>query len=150
MLDDFFDHRFTLRYLREGVTGPHMDAFAAALADQGFTIGWARGLLRGVAHLGHWLQEQPTALAALDEGVMEAFRAHLSRCRCVRRNKGRLYYCRSGSNRFLAWAREQGLVRTPASAERVPLLIQNFEAWMREHRNVAPSTLCDAYRLHLL
>jgi site-specific recombinase XerD len=67
----------------------------------------------------------------------------------VRRNKGRFYYCRSGSNRFLAWAREQDLVRTPAPAKQVPLLIQNFEAWMLEHRNVAPSTLTEAYRLHL-
>jgi integrase/recombinase XerD len=149
MVNHFFEHPFTLRYLREGVTGPHMDAFAAALADQGFTVGRARALLCGVAHLGHWLQKRRTPLVALDEGVVEAFRAHLSRCRCVRRNKGRLYYCRSGSNRFLAWAREQDLVRTPSPAERVPLLIRNFEAWMLQHRNVAPSTLTVAYRLHL-
>ena len=149
MIDDFFEHPYTLRYLRGGVTGPHIDAFAGALAEQAFTIGRARALLRGVAHLGRWLQKRRTPLAALGEGVLEAFRAHLSRCRCVRRNKGRLYYCRSGSNRFLTWAREQGLVSASAPAAPVPPLIRDFEAWMLQHRNVAPSTLTVAYRLHL-
>jgi len=149
MIDDFFEHPYTLRYLRGGVTGPHIDAFAVALAEQGFTIGRARGLLRGVAHLGRWLQKRRTPLAALDEGVVEVFRAHLSRCRCGRRNKGRLYYCRSGSNRFLTWAREHHLVSAPMPADPVPSLIQDFEAWMLRHRNVAPSTLTVAYRLHL-
>jgi integrase len=102
MIEDFFEHPYTLRYLCSGVTGPRVDAFAVTLTEQGFTKDRARGLLRGVAHLGRWLQKRGTPLVALDEGVLEAFRAHLSRCRCVRRNKGRLYYCRSGSNRFLS------------------------------------------------
>jgi integrase len=149
MIENFFEHPYTLRYLRSGATGPHIDAFAVTLVEQGFTRDRARGLLRGVAHLGRWLQKRRTPLVALDEGVLEAFRAHLSRCRCGRPNKGRLYYCRSGSNRFLAWAREQGLVKTPVPVEPIPALIQAFEAWMLQHRNVAPSTLTVAYRLHL-
>jgi site-specific recombinase XerD len=149
MIDDFFEHPYTLCYLRGGVTGPHIDAFSVTLAEQAFTIDRARALLRGVAHLGRWLQKRRISLTALDEGVLEAFRKHLSRCRCVRRNKGRLYYCRSGSNRFFAWARERGLVSTPVLADRVPPLIQDFEAWMLQHRNVARSTLTVCYRLHL-
>jgi integrase/recombinase XerD len=149
VIEDFFEHPYTLRYLRSGAAGPHIDAFAVALAEQGFTRDRARALLRGVAHLGHWLQTRRTSLVSLDEGILESFRAHLSRCRCVRRNKGRLYYCRSGSNRFLAWARAQGVVSTPTPGEEVPVLIQDFEAWMLQHRNVAPSTLTVAYRLHL-
>jgi integrase len=149
MIEDFFEHPYTLRYLRSGVTGPHIDAFGVRLAEQGFTKDRARGLLRGVAHLGRWLRKRRTPLVGLDEGVLEAFRAHLSRCRCVRRNKGRLYYCRSGSNRFLAWAREQGLVRTSVPVEAVPPLIQEFEAWMIQHRNVAAATISTGYRLQL-
>lgn len=131
------------------MTGPHIDAFGVTLAEQGFTKDRARALLRGVAHLGCWLQERRPPLVGLDEGVLEAFRGHLSRCRCVRRNKGRLYYCRSGSNRFLAWAREQGLVRTSVPVETVPPLIQEFETWMIQHRNVAATTISTGYRLQL-
>lgn len=149
MIENFFEHPYTLRYLRGGVTGSHIDAFSITLAEQGFTKEHARGLLRGVAHLGRWLQKRGAPLLSLDEGILAALRAHLSRCRCVRRNKGRLYYCRSGSNRFLAWAREQGLVRTAAPVDPVAPLIQQFEAWMLQHRNVAPATLEDCYRLPL-
>ena len=149
MIESFFEHPHTLRYLRGGETGPHMDAFAATLAEQGFTRDRARALLRGVAHLGHWLQMRASRLAILDEVLLQAFRAHLGKCQCVRRNTGLLYYCRSGSNRFLVWAREQGIVDVPSSAEDPPALIRDFEAWMLEHRNVKPSTVIDAYRPHL-
>jgi len=149
MIENFFQHPYTVGYLRSGVMGPHIDAFAVALAEQGFAVGSARRLLRAVAHLGRWLQKRRTPVAALDEGVLEAFGAHLSRCRCSGFNKGRLYDCRSGSKRFLAWAREQGWGRTPAPVEPVPVLIQEFDAWMVGHRNVAPCTLTVAYRPHL-
>jgi hypothetical protein len=87
MIENFFEHPYTLRYLRSGVTGPHIGAFAVTLTEQGFTKDRARGLLRGVAHLGRWLQNRRTPLVALHEGILETFRAHLSRCRCVRPNQ---------------------------------------------------------------
>lgn len=147
MVEQFFEHPYTVRYLRGGATGPHIDGFAAALQQQGFKRGVARSLLRGVAHLGHWMDRRHLALVDLDEEVLKVFRRHLSRCRCVRRNKGRLEYCRSGSRKFLGWARAQGLVPA-AGHEPVPPLIQSFEKWMRKHRNVASSTLGN-YRLQL-
>jgi len=88
------------------------------------------------------------ALGNLDEGVLGVFRGHLAGCRCVRRNTGRLEYCRSGSNRFLRWAREKRVVRA-APGESVPPLIQDFETWMLRHRNVAAATLSECYRLQL-
>ena len=147
MIEEFFEHPYTLRYLRDGVTAPHIDDFAVTLVEQGFKRGWARSLLRGVAHLGHWLDRRSLTLAELDEEVLKDFRKHLSRCRCVRGNKGRLEYCRSGSRRFLSWARAQGLAPA-ALCESVPPLIQSFEKWMLEHRKVASSTLGN-YRLQL-
>ena len=149
MVEKFFKQPCTLCYLRGGVTGLHIDSFAAALFEQGFAINSGRKLLRGVAHLGHWMERQRTPLATLDESVLETFRAHLSSCRCVRRNRGQLVYCRSGPNRFLGWARQRGLVRAAARVEQLPPLVQDFETWMLRHRNVAPATLSDCYRLQL-
>jgi len=147
MIEEFFEHPYTLRHLRGSVTGPHIDAFASALTQQGFKHGCAQNLLRGVAHLGHWLERRGLTLVELDEEILKDFRKHLSLCRCVRPNKGQLAYCRSGSRRFLSWARAQGLV--PATRrEPVPPLILSFEKWMLQHRNVKSSTL-GAYRPHL-
>jgi len=140
MIESFFEHPYTLRYLHGGATGPHIDGFAAFLRLQGFKRGCARGLLRGAAHLGHWLESRDVALVELDEKVLSDFRKHLSRCSCVRRNTGRLEYCRSGSRRFLSWARARGLV-PPARREPVSSLVQSFEKWMLQHRGVASSTL---------
>lgn len=147
MIEHFFEHPYTLEYLRGAVTGPYIDGFAASLAEQSFTVGRARALLRGVAHLGHWLRKRRTPLTAVNDGVLEDFLKHLSRCRCLRRNKGRLDYCRSGSRRFLRWAREHGVVPIAEPVDPVPPLIQAFEAWMLLHRNVMPSTLGECYRL---
>ena len=58
MIEDFFKHPYTLRYLRGGSTGPHIDRFAGDLAQQGYSIDWTRQLLRGVAHLGYWLERR--------------------------------------------------------------------------------------------
>jgi integrase/recombinase XerD len=149
VIETWFKRPHTLRYLRGGATGPHIDAFADALAEQGYTLYWIRGLVRGVAHLGHWLEKRGTELAALDEGILRAFRAHLGRCRCVRRNEGVLSYCRSSPNRFLPWARRQGAVRTRKPVVLIPPLIREFEAWMVRHRNVASSTLVQCYRPEL-
>ena len=62
MVEHFFEHPYTRRYLRGGVTGRHIDSFAAVLTERGFTRGWARALLRGVAHLGHWMEVRGIAL----------------------------------------------------------------------------------------
>ena len=148
MIEDFFEHPFTLRYLRGGVTGPHIDAFADSLAEDGYTFGWTRGLLRGVAHLGHWLERRRIGVSDLNESVLVRFRAHLSRCRCVRRNEGLLWYCRSAPNRFLSWARATGVTSEVPPEDTIPPLIREFEGWMLRHRNVARSTLGN-YRLQL-
>ena len=148
MIKEFFRRTASLQHLRSGATGPHIDGFAAGLQHQGFCPVWTRSLLRGVAHLGHWLERRNVSLVELDDEGLEEFRGHLSRCRCPRPNSRQLQSCCSGSRRFLSWARAQGLVPA-ACGEPAPPLVQNFEEWMLQHRDVATSTL-DNYRLHLL
>jgi site-specific recombinase XerD len=149
MIEKFFEHPYTLRYLRGGATGGCVDAFASMLVKSGYARQTGRHLLRGVAHLGHWLAVRRIPLASLDEAALDAFFVHVRRCRCVRRHKGLMGYCGWGARRFLPWARERGLVETPPPVEELPPLIVEFEAWMIHHRNVAPVSLHHCYRRHL-
>lgn len=150
MIEQFFKHPDDLRYLRSGVTGSDMDAYAEHVAGTGFAYGTAREKLRGVAHLGHWMASQGAGLAYLDEGVIDRFSAHLEICACDRRSTGRLRDHRAASRGFLAWARSVGQVDTvPLPPPPIPPMIEEFEAWMMHHRNVRPTSLQDAYRLPL-
>lgn len=150
MIEQFYEHPHTLRWLRSGATGPHMDDYAQHVVDTGFAYHTGRGKLRGVAHLGHWMGNQSVAFPDLDEDVIEHFFAHFQSCTCVRRNKGCFREQRSAVCGFLVWARASSLVHTlPPPPPPVPPLIEEFEAWMVHHRGAMLSTLRDAYRLPL-
>lgn len=149
MIEKFFEHPYTLRYLRGGATGDCIDAFASMLVDAGYARSTGRHLLRGLAHLGHWLTARRISLARLDEASLDAFFSHVRQARCVRRHEGLMGYCCWGARRFLPWARERGLVVTSPPVEELPPLIAEFEAWMIRHRNVAPVSLSHCYRRHL-
>jgi integrase len=150
MIEQFYEHPYTLRYLRGGVTGAHLDAYAKHVADSGYAYLTGREKLRGVAHLGHWMAGEGVSLAELDEEVLSCFSEHLGSCTCAHRSRGRVGEQCAATRAFLTWARSVSLVRTlPPPPPLLPPLIEEFEAWMMRHRNVMPSTLGDAYRLPL-
>lgn len=150
MVEQFYEHPHTLRWLRSGATGPHIDSYAKHIADTGFTYHTGRGKLRGTAHLGHWMLAEGVELECLDEAVLERFFAHFKACTCVRKNKGGFRDHIAAARCFLTWARDTDVVQTvPPSPLAVPPLIAEFEAWMVHHRGAMRSTLFDAYRLPL-
>ncbi len=150
MVEQFYEHPYTLRWLRSGATGPHMDDYAKYVANVGFAYHPSRARLRGVAHLGHWMAGDGVGLADLDEKILGRFFEHFQACNCVRRNKGDFRNHYAAARCFLAWARAAGLVCTmPPSPPPVPTLIVDFEAWMAHHRGTMSSTLRDSYRLPL-
>lgn len=150
MIEQFYKHPCTLRWLRSGVTGPHMNDYGKHLADVGFAYYTGRKKLRGAAHLGHWMVADGVTLDVLGEDVLDRFFEHFQGCRCVRKNKGDFREHHAAARGFLAWARAAGVLHTlPLAPPRVPPLIEEFEAWMVHHRGAMPSTLHEAYRLPL-
>ena len=150
MIEQFFKRPHTLRHLRSGATGPHMDAYAKHVAEAGFSYGTGRKKLRGAAHLGHWMVKEGVSLVDLDEEGLERFFEHFQNCDCGRMNTGQFEEQHPAAHAFLDWGRIVGLVGTiPPSPPPIPPLIAEFEAWMVHHRGVLPSTLCDLYRLPL-
>ena len=146
MIEKYFSAPKTLRRLRAGLSGPHIDGFAEALEHRGYSHATAIRYLRAAAHLGRFVQRKGAALADIDASMLEGFRRHLPRCRCPQSNGGRTgYHAQFGVKLFL-----QHLVQgdvcpaPPASTTKknpVPPLVSAFQAWFQTHRGVAQPTL---------
>jgi hypothetical protein len=146
MLTNFFAAERALRRLRCGLAGAQADDFARDLSESGYSRETARDYLRAAAHFASRAAREGLSVCGLDERALEAFRHHLPLCRCLGRYRGR--YRRTHANavrgaRFLGHLRRAGAA-APATAiakgDRWPIL-DEFAAWMRQHRGVANSTL---------
>ena len=89
MIEKYFSAPNTLRRLRAGLSGPHIDGFAETLEHRGYSHATAIRYLRAAAHLGCFLQRKDAALADINPAMLEDFRRHLPRCRCPQSNGGR-------------------------------------------------------------
>jgi hypothetical protein len=92
LIDKYFSAPKTLRRLRAGLSGPHIDGFAEALEQGGYSPATAIRYLRAAAHLGCFVRCKGAALADINANMLEDFRRHLPRCRCPQSNGGRTGY----------------------------------------------------------
>jgi site-specific recombinase XerD len=145
MIEKYFSAPKTIRRLRVGLSGPHIDGFADALEQQGYAHASAIRYLRAAAHLGCFVQRKGAALADLDLSTLEVFRRHLSRCRCPRSNGGKTgYHAYFGVKLFYQHLIQRGIcpVRPVAdSRDNESALVTAFRDWLRVHRGAAESTL---------
>lgn len=145
MIERYFSAPKTLHRLRAGPSGPYIDGFAEALAQDGYSPASAVRYLRAAAHLGHFLQRTGLALADLAPHTVEAFRRHLRRCGCPVSNGGSANpHVFFGAKRFHAHLVRTGICqRTPAPPIRQaePALVLAFRDWFRTHRGAAEPTL---------
>lgn len=144
MLTAYFKAPYTLKRLRGGSAGGHMDGLAQQLLDAGYARATACDYLRAAAHLSRWADAAGLIVRAWDESVLRRFERHLRVCRCGRVNVGRFALAPFGARHFLDYLRRVGAVpaRPSKVAEPSPSgLPETFLAWMRQHRGVAESTL---------
>jgi site-specific recombinase XerD len=145
MLDQYFSARKTLRRLRAGLSGPHIDTFADALMRDGYAPATVVRYLRAAAHLGVFLARRRQTFADLDAATVRAFRRHLRRCHCPASNGGRIgHHAPFGVQRFQAYLMARGLCPRPIISDArppLPALITEFMAWYQTHRGVAPLTV---------
>lgn len=145
MIDRYFSAPKTLRRLRDGLSGPYIDAFAEALTRDHYAHATVVRYLRAAAHLGVFLRRRHKTLADLDAAMVGAFRRHLRRCQCPASNGGRIgHHAPFGVQRFQAYLIERGLCPRPTMSDAppsLPTLIGEFTGWYQTHRGVAPPTL---------
>jgi len=146
LIEKYFSAPKTLRRLRTGLSGPHIDGFAEALEHRGYSHATAIRYLRAAAHLGCFLLRKDAALADINAAVLEDFRRHLSRCRCPQSNGGTTgHHAQFGVKLFHQHLMQCGVCPSPSvSTEElnpVPPVVAAFQMWFQTHRGVAQPTL---------
>jgi len=144
MLEKYFSAPKTLRHLRGGISGPHIDAFADDLERDGDAPTSAVRYIRAASHLGCFIQRRGGVLADIDFKTLLAFGRHLRRCRCPHFKRAKIsYHARFGVKLF-----HQGLIGCgicPSEPVRdtivEPALVTAFRDWFQTHRGVKPPTL---------
>ena len=73
MIDQYFSAPKTLRRLRDGLSGPHIDAFAEALTRDGYAPATVVRYLRAAAHLGVFSTRHVRPLSIWTPTAVERF-----------------------------------------------------------------------------
>ena len=145
MLENYFSAPKTLTRLRAGLSGPHIDTFADALEQDGYSHSCALKYLRAAAHLGQFLQRHRSGLADIDSSVLDSFHRHLSRCHCPLSNGGKVnHHVFFGAKRFHAHLFQKGVCQCDLATKvenTEPTLVVSFRDWFQKHRGVSQSTL---------
>lgn len=144
MLETFFCAPKTLRRLRSGISGPHIDAFADDLKRDGYAPSSAVRYLRAAAHLGCFVQRRGRVLADIDFNTLHAFDGHLRRCHCPHFKRAKIgYHARFGAKLFHRRLVECGIcANEPVRDTHADLaLVTAFREWFQTHRGVKQPTL---------
>ena len=144
MLETYFSAPKTLRRLRNGISGPHIDAFAEDLERDGYAPASAVRYIRAAAHLGCFVHRKGGGLADIDFNMLDCFGLHLRRCRCPHFKRGKIgYHSLFGVKLFHRHLVGCGicLIEPVQDAVADSALVADFRDWFQRHRGVKEPTL---------
>lgn len=144
MLETFFSAPKTLRRLRSGISGPHIDGFADSLKRAGYASASAVRYIRAAAHLGCFVQRKGSVLRDINPTIVDSFCRHLRRCRCPHFRRGKIsYHAQFGVKLFHQHLVGCGICPTEPAHDMTaePTLVAAFRDWFQTHRGVKEPTL---------
>jgi len=142
MLEWFLRATCMLDRFRSSPAGPYLDGFAVAMRELGYCSRIGASYIGHAVHLSVWAETAGLSITALHEGAMDAFEAHLSKCRCPGQRVSRHTYAGARARKFFDYLRTSGVVPTPVrQVAATPELVAWFCEWMRRHRSVTDQTL---------
>ncbi len=110
MLEFYVQGEFRRRQIRECPVGKHLDGFAVWLRSAGYKRRPGQLLLRGAAHLGHWIATRGIREDQITTAVLDVFARHLAHCACPQAFQGRRRYDWEGAQRLVGHLRRSGVV----------------------------------------
>lgn len=138
----YFSNRAAIRRLRSSSIAPHLDSFAAELADARYARTTGQIELRLLAMLGGWLRRTRRTALDLDRDTVGAFLSTYRRRRPLQRGYRRTIW------RFLEHLQRHGVapVAPVAAQEESPLmkLERRYESHLRRERGLTAAT-CKVY-----
>ena len=142
MLEYYIEPKFKVLQLRGCAAGEHMDYFAEWLRSAGYRRRPAQLLLRGAAHLSQWGSIRKVRIDQIDQPALDSFARHLATCACTHIFHGRDRYNLAGARRFVEHLQHRGILPTAEVKSRpLPVLVEAFSDWMRNHRGATESTI---------
>ena len=143
MLEHYFDTPSTVEQLRSCDVGAHIEDFSAYLKERGYCRSTGSSYLLTAAHLFRFQEDNDVTLESLDCKLVEQFRQHLHHCDCRKPNGGKGKPARNGADAFYRYLRCAGAVSAVDDEKTgtLPLLVQCFRHWLKQHCGAAESTL---------
>src|SRR4029077_7434358 len=138
MINKLFALPSTIELLRQGPLSVHLDAYAAAIAQQGYARHSIRIQVVVIADLSGWLRHKHISLHDLDGKVVDRFLQHHQRQKGVRRGDAGIL------SRFLAWLGQTGSVeqhREPPEKGPRQNVTDQFRRYLLQDRGLSTATL---------
>ncbi|HEY3628598.1 MAG TPA: site-specific integrase [Terracidiphilus sp.] len=138
MINQLFIFPSTIERLRQGPLSKHLDAYAVAVAEQGYTHDSIRQQIVAIADFSRWLKQKHIDVQTLDSKVVDRFLRLRRRQQRVRRGDP------STLARLLAMLCQKGVVKQhqqPVADNARARITNEFRCYLLQERGLSPSTL---------
>jgi len=127
------------RFRVEGPLAPYFEPYSESLADRGYSqvSYWKKTFL--ISEFSRWLGKKRIAADAIIAEHKEAFLRYSARCRTPKGGQ------RGALDGITGWLQDKGVIDSSVAASTRPsgieAILQEYAAWSREERGLAPSTV---------
>jgi len=138
VINQLFIFPSTIERLRQGPLSKYLDAYAVAVAEQGYTHDSIRQQIVAIADFSRWLKQKHIDVQALDSKVVDRFLRLRRRQQRVRRGDPRTL------ERLLAMLCQKGVVKQhqqPVADNARARITNEFRCYLLQERGLSPSTL---------
>lgn len=137
MINQLFTFSSTIERLRQGPLSEYLDAYATAVAAQGYGRHSIREQIVAISDFSRWLKQKHIEVRALDSDVVDRFLRYRRRPHRVRRGDPKAL------QRLLTMLRQQGVVKhqPPVADTAQSRIVAEFRRYLLQERGLSPSTL---------
>jgi len=137
VINQLFTFSSTIERLRQGPLSEHLDAYATAVADQGYTHNSIRQQIVVIADFSRWLKHKHIEIGALDDQAVDRFLRLRRRQQRVGRGDPKAL------DRMLSMLRQQGIVKpcqSSAGDNAHSKVAAEFHCYLLQELGRSPST----------
>jgi site-specific recombinase XerD len=138
VINELFTFSSTIERLRQGPLSEHLDAYAATVADQGYTHNSIRQQIVVIADFSRWMKQKEIAVRDLDGKVVIRFLRHRHQPQRVRRGDPKTL------QRLLTMLRQIGVAKPeqPLVADNAQTrILAEFRRYLLQERGLSTATL---------
>ena len=138
MINQLFTFSSTIERLRQGPLSEHLDAYAAAIAAQGYGHHSIREQIVVIADFSRWLKQKQIDVQALESEVVDRFLRLRRRQQRIRRGDPKAL------QRLLTMLRQIGVVKPhepPVADNAQTRIVAEFQRYLLQERGLSPLTL---------